>query len=171
MPPRLVAERSDVEGISTSQLPCRISARCCVSGSARKERTHQVTHANYPLKVTSRVCPQDLHCNLPTIMFSLPHVRKSAPERCVTGAVVANRNFQGSWKNCMAAAYPVQQLEAFFFAPIPGYLANPVPSWKNSPMSTSISMSGCKTCLVYHINKCLCVVPKEGMDHAALIPT
>ena len=57
--------------------------------------------------------------------------------------------------------------------PIPGYLANPVPSWQKASMSVSFSLNEClnecKTYLVYHVDNGLGVVSKEGADHVALI--
>jgi len=55
-------------------------------------------------------------------------------------------------------------------APIPGYLANPAPSWQSASMSISISMNRWKTCLVYHVDEGLCVISTEGIDCIAFIP-
>jgi len=38
-------------------------------------------------------------------------------------------------------------------------------------MSVSISVSQYGTCLVYHVDKGLCVVPKEGTDRVTLVLT
>ena len=57
------------------------------------------------------------------------------------------------------------------FAPMPGYLVNPVPSWQKTSMLISFSSNECKTYLVYHVDNCLGVVSDEGVDHVALILT
>jgi len=51
--------------------------------------------------------------------------------------------------------------------------AYPVPSRQNAPISILINRSAVvrkyRTCLVYHIDKGLCVVPEEATDHVTPI--
>ena len=64
---------------------------------------------------------------------------------------------------------PYTTIGGISFAPILGDLVNPVPRWKTDSMLIQISVNGCKTRLVYPVNKYLGVVFKEGTDHVTLI--
>ena len=81
------------------------------------ERKRSTTHTEYLLQVTVFIRPHDLHSNLPTAVFPLPHVRVPAPIQCDPGSIVANGDLHRFRKKRVEAARPVQQLEALLFGP------------------------------------------------------
>ena len=84
-------------------------------------------------------------------MFPLPHVRKPAPEQRGAGAVIGNGDLQSSREECVTAACPVQRFETLLSGP-----------WRKI---------GSVQCFIYHIDKGLCVVPKEVVDRVTLVFT
>jgi len=66
-------------------------------------------------------------------------------------------------------------ISGIFFGRVEKDRARPVPGRQGGSISISVKilavMTACKTCLVYHIDKGLCVVPKEAADRITRILT
>ena len=79
----------------------------CWTRSVDRHDKSRAAHLSNPFKVTRQVCPQNLGCDLPTLMLTLPHIRKPAMGHRILRWIVGERNFQRSRKQSLAATYPV----------------------------------------------------------------
>jgi len=82
------------EGLPRHNLSAESLRNMSAVSTHNKSEAPLTTHFSDPLELIACVYPQDLGCDLPTIILTFPHVRKSTVAHRVVCWVVAKRNLQ-----------------------------------------------------------------------------
>ena len=108
-------------------------------------------------------------------MFPLPHIRKPTPVQRDTRSVIANRDLQGSRKECVAATHPVQQPKTFLSdlrRKIRLFQRLVVRTFDADSNQSDFGKEGeRRTYLIYYVDEGLGVAPAETTDDVALVLT
>jgi len=93
--PPVVATRLDGQELSMSRPPCRTSTTVsAISWSTHTFGQTEKTHARDLIKVTRRVNPQNLDCNMAALVFTLPYIGIPTATQRVIQSVVTKWDLQ-----------------------------------------------------------------------------
>ena len=76
-----------------------------------------VTHTRNLVEIACQVYPQNLDCDLATLMFSRPHISVPAAVQWLLRSIKAKRDLKRTRKQSVVTTYPVQCIQTLLLQP------------------------------------------------------